>query len=46
VSGRQGPALINRNPGFDNIRNSISPNHSWYGEAVEWGEAWLKANGL
>jgi hypothetical protein len=36
-------ALINRNPGFENIRNSISPNHSWYGEAVEWGEAWLKA---
>jgi hypothetical protein len=38
-------ALINRNPGFENIRNSISPNHSWYGEAVEWGEAWLKAEG-
>lgn len=39
-------AIINRNPGFENVRNSISPNHSWYGEAVEWGEAWLKANGL
>lgn len=39
-------ALINRNPGFENIRNSISPKHSWYGEAVDWGEAWLKANGL
>lgn len=38
-------ALINRNPGFENIRNSISPNHSWYGEAVEWGEAWLRAAG-
>jgi hypothetical protein len=38
-------ALINRNPGFENIRNSISPNHSWYGEAVEWGEAWLRGAG-
>jgi hypothetical protein len=39
-------ALINRNPGFEIIRNSISPNHSWYGQAVEWGEAWLKGNGF
>jgi len=46
LARHDGPALINRNPGFENIRNSISPNHSWYGEAVEWGEAWLKANGL
>lgn len=38
-------ALINRNPGFENIRNSISPNHSWYGEAVEWGEGWLRGAG-
>lgn len=38
-------ALINRNPSFENIRNSISPNHSWYGEAVKWGEAWLRGAG-
>ncbi|MFV0493587.1 hypothetical protein [Mycobacterium sp.] len=39
-------ALIVRNPGFQNKINSISPNHSWYQEAVDWGEAWLRANGL
>ena len=39
-------ALIVRNPGFQNVRHSISPNHSWYQEAVDWGEAWLRANGL
>lgn len=38
-------ALIVRNPGFDNVRNSISPRHAWYGDAVAWGEAWLRANG-
>jgi hypothetical protein len=38
-------ALIERNPGFQNIRNSISPDHSWYGDAVNWGESWLKTNG-
>jgi len=38
-------ALINRNASFENIRNSISPNHSWYREADEWGEAWLKSAG-
>lgn len=37
--------LIDRNPGFENIRNSISPNHSCYDEAVEWGEAWLRGAG-
>ena len=31
-------ALITRNPGFENIRNSISPSHSWYPQAVNWGE--------
>ena len=39
-------ALILRNPGFENLRHSISPGHSWYQEAVEWGEAWLKARGF
>jgi RHS repeat-associated protein len=38
-------ALIVRNPGFGNVRNSISPSHSYYDEAVEWGEAWLRAHG-
>jgi hypothetical protein len=37
-------ALIVRNRG-QNLRHSISPNHSWYGEAVDWGEAWLRGNG-
>jgi RHS repeat-associated protein len=39
-------ALIVRNPGFENQINSISPRHPWYGEAVEWGEAWLRSHGF
>lgn len=39
-------ALITRNPGFRNIRNSISPLHPYFGQAVEWGEWWLRQNGL
>lgn len=39
-------ALIVRNPLFQNVINSISPKHPWYGDAVAWGEAWLRANGL
>lgn len=35
-------AQIVRNPGFENIRNSISPNHDWYQQAVDWGERWLQ----
>ena len=38
-------ALIERNPEFQNIRNSISPSHPWYENAVNWGESWLKSNG-
>ena len=38
-------ALIERNPGFENAINSISQRHSYYGSAVDWGEAWLQANG-
>ncbi|MFD7658351.1 RHS repeat-associated core domain-containing protein [Actinosynnema sp. NPDC059797] len=37
-------ALINRNRG-ENIRNSISPKHPYYDQAVKWGEAWLNRNG-
>ncbi|MFT3874093.1 MAG: hypothetical protein QM714_15860 [Nocardioides sp.] len=39
-------ALIVRNPGFQNVRNSISPNHAYYDDAVSWGESWLKQNGF
>jgi RHS repeat-associated protein len=39
-------ALIVRNPQFENIINSISPSHSYYQQAVNWGEAWLTASGL
>jgi hypothetical protein len=27
-------------------RNSISPTHAWYQQAVDWGEQWLRDNGL
>lgn len=30
---------------YENQINSISPTRSYYGQAVEWGESWLKANG-
>jgi microcystin-dependent protein len=40
-----GPPLILRNPGFENIRHSISPRHSYYEQAVDWGNAWLRRNG-
>lgn len=39
-------ALIVRNPGFNNKINSISPTHSYYDDAVSWGEAWLTRNGF
>jgi len=38
-------ALINRNPNYSNKINSISPEKSWYKEAVDWGDAWLKERG-
>ncbi|MDH6180410.1 hypothetical protein M2152_000592 [Microbacteriaceae bacterium SG_E_30_P1] len=31
---------------YDNIINSISPKHSYYDDAVAWGQNWLKQNGL
>lgn len=39
-------AMINRNPQFKNIRNSISPTHEYYNDVVRWGESWLKSNGF
>jgi RHS repeat-associated protein len=39
-------ALYLRNPGFQNIRHPISPSHPWYQQAVDWGDAWLRANGF
>jgi hypothetical protein len=39
-------ALISRNPGFENLRNSISPGHPWFDDAVQWGESWLNKNGF
>lgn len=38
-------ALIVRNPGFENKINSISPKHTYYNDAINWGEAWLRQNG-
>lgn len=38
-------AAIVRNSQFENVRNSISPSHNYYDEAVEWGEQWLRQNG-
>ena len=37
-------AMIVRNAG-QNIRNSISPSHSYYQQAVDWGEQWLQGMG-
>lgn len=39
-------AMIVRNPQFENIRNSISPDHSYYNDVVRWGESWLQENGF
>ena len=39
-------ALILRNPQFENKIHSISPLRSFYDEAVQWGEAWLKRHGF
>ena len=38
--------LYEGNPQFENMRNPIDPLHDWYGDAVEWGEAWLRENGF
>lgn len=36
-----------RENGVDYVNkiNSISPNHAYYGQALDWGNAWLRANG-
>ena len=39
-------ALIVRNPGFQNARHEISPSHSWYQDALDWGNDWLRGQGL
>lgn len=39
-------AIIAQNPGYQNLINSISPRHAWYQQAVDWGEAFLRANGV
>jgi RHS repeat-associated protein len=39
-------ALIVQHPEYENINNSISPNHSWYQDAVNWGNWWLQQMGL
>lgn len=31
---------------LQNIRHSISPQHIWYQDAVDWGEAWLRYAGF
>lgn len=39
-------ALIVRYPSFENINNCIDPRHSYYQQAVVWGEAWLRRSGI
>jgi hypothetical protein len=39
-------ALIEKNPHFQNINNSIAKTRSWYKEAVEWGKKWLTEYGM
>jgi hypothetical protein len=39
-------AIINNSPNFTNIRNSISPARPWHSNAVSWGQAWLRNNGI
>lgn len=39
-------ALIERNPGFENKINSISPSQPYYQQAVDWGESWLRGHGF
>jgi hypothetical protein len=39
-------SVMNKNPNFENVNNSISPNRSWYDEAVTWGSQWLSNHGM
>jgi hypothetical protein len=38
--------IIENNPQFENIINSIGKYRSWYDDAVTWGEKWLIENGF
>jgi RHS repeat-associated protein len=38
-------ALMNKNPQFENIKNSIAPSRSWYQEAMQWADGWLVNKG-
>ncbi|MYM87020.1 hypothetical protein GTP91_07475 [Rugamonas sp. FT82W] len=38
-------ALMNNNPQFENIKNSIAPSRSWYQEAIQWADGWLANKG-
>lgn len=31
---------------YENLYHSISPDHPYYQQAVEWGEQWLQGMGL
>ena len=39
-------AVLNRNPQFVNMINSIAANRDWYPDAVAWGAKWLKESGF
>ena len=39
-------ALIERNPNFENVINSISANRVWYNDVMTWGRAFLSGSGL
>jgi len=38
--------IIEKNPQFENLINSIGKYRNWYSEAVGWGEKWLIDNGF
>lgn len=35
----------NRNPQFENVKNSVAPTRSWYQEALQWTDSWLANKG-
>lgn len=37
--------IMNQNPQFENVKNSIAPTRSWYEEAVQWAESILGQKG-
>lgn len=30
--------IMNQNPQFESVKNSIAPSRTWYQEAVKWAE--------